>query len=228
MLKDQSSSSWIMRATAIGMSLCLVVQSGAGVIESIVSAATQAQAVKRPIYTNRPGPAIPVKNPGREPETRGGLWTPRLLNDLRAIEFKEALDRGESLWMAGFWELGMAGLDGGGGNGSGPPIGGEGSGGQGGGPPLPGQGPNGSGNPGVGWGPGGVNTHTGNKLTAIHLVDWPSRGETGVSLTLYHNSIGSYAGANMSPGWSHTYDMKGSHTPGSSAIVRWGDGLNLS
>ncbi|MBV6459713.1 MAG: hypothetical protein HONBIEJF_02865 [Fimbriimonadaceae bacterium] len=226
MFRGQANSSLIMRATAIGMSLCMVMQSSAGVIDSILTAATKAQTAKRKTYTTAPGPIFLGKNPGREPETRGGLWTPRLLNDLRNVEFAEAIRRGESIWMAGFWELGMAGLDGGGGNGSGPPIGGEGSGGPGG-PPLPGQGPNGSGNPGVGWGPGGVNTHTGNKLTAIHLVDWPSRGQTGVSLTLYHNSIGSYAGANMSAGWSHTYDMKVSHTPGSSAIVRWGDGLTV-
>jgi YD repeat-containing protein len=156
------------------------------------------------------------------------MWSTRTLADLAAVVQSDQLRTLDGV---------IASLEGGGGEGgeehlSGPVIAGEGSdgattGGDGGGVPggIPAQG--GWGNPGTGLGPGGVNTHTGNKLTRIGLVSWPSVGRSGVGLTLYHNSLGSYSGP-FGPDWSHSYDVSIAHTPGSSAIVRWGNGLRVA
>lgn len=85
----------------------------------------------------------------------------------------------------------------------------------------------GAGAPGGGSGFGGgsaLNTNTGNRHARYPIVQWSARGDTAVNFTLHHNSIGAYS-FDLGKGWSHSYDVKVTHTPGSSAIIRYGHGL---
>lgn len=71
-----------------------------------------------------------------------------------------------------------------------------------------------------------VNTNTGNRLTPVNIVSWDTRGSMRLEFTLFHNSISSYQSA-FGQSWSHTYDARITHTPGSSAILRLGDGISI-
>lgn len=55
-----------------------------------------------------------------------------------------------------------------------------------------------------------LNTNTGNVVTNEHLFGFPSLGDTGVDITLYHNSQSTYNG-NLGPGWSTNYDATTSY-----------------
>ncbi|MCU0315096.1 MAG: DUF6531 domain-containing protein [Fimbriimonadaceae bacterium] len=189
---------------------------------------------RAPHFTERPTKVFRGDNPRRD-ALRSSWWTPRLQRDLESAEFSREIDqavqRGEvyaSLDPAGLVPLLRGQVQGGGGSGSGGaapgesggPSGGSGSGG--------GTVPGGGGAPsGGGGGLGGeTNTNTGNKLTTLPIVGWSSRGDSAIGFTLYHNSVGTYNGA-LGQGWSHSYDVSIAYTPGSSAIIRMADGLQV-
>lgn len=160
----------------------------------------------------------------RDPILRAGHWTPALLRDLYAVRFRAQLSTPD------FWAAAVA-L-----NGALPVLSGEGEGGSGLG--TPGEGIGVGGTPVVGesggvhgfaWsGPlSRVNTNTGNHHLQLPLLAWDGRGATQVEFELYHNSLSAWAG-DMGHSWSHTYETRIDHTPGSSAILRWADGTNVA
>ncbi len=177
-------------------------------------------------YTDRPTPVVKGANPGRDPVGRGGMWTPKLLGDLarvRQIEARQAPTAEADLMVSMLPIYGLAVAQSGGGSGGGE-SGGEGSGpggGSGGGTGGGAGGPSGGGGFGGG---SALNTNTGNRHANYPIVRWSARGDTAVNFTLHHNSIGAYS-FDLGKGWSHSYDVKVTHTPGSSAIIRYGHGL---
>lgn len=183
-----------------------------------------------PHFTERPTKVFRGDNPRRD-SLRTSWWTPKLQRDLEKAEFSreidQAVERGEvyaSIDPAGLLPL-LLGQAQGGGSGSGGvapgeeegPAGGSGSGG----------GTAAGGTVPIGGGLSGeTNTNTGNKLTTLPIAGWSSRGDSAVGFTLYHNSIGTYNSA-LGQGWSHSYDVSIAYTPGSSAIIRMADGLQV-
>jgi RHS repeat-associated protein len=71
----------------------------------------------------------------------------------------------------------------------------------------------------------GVNTGNGNKLTAIHLLDWRVRGGGTLDFTLFHNSQTNYSDE-LGAGWTWTYDCYINNLTGS-PVVHWGDGTSI-
>jgi len=186
-----------------------------------------------PAFTERPTRVYRGTNPARDPQ-RNNWWTSSLRRDLDRLEMQEAIERGDVyaalrpmlpalLQAGGSGGAGAGGGGGGEGSGSG---GGSGAGGGAGGGAGEGGGPSGGGGGGAGIGGlgGETNTNTGNKLSTLGIVSWGAVGESGVSFRLFHSSIGDYQ-RDLGYGWSHSYDVKVTHTPGSSAILRMPDGL---
>lgn len=160
-------------------------------------------------YTEKPTQIFRGSNPGRDEIGRGGVWTPKLLNDLKSARQREAVDAPWSLEDLVLSTMpipvGIARMT---------PPGGEPGGGE-----LPGEEPD----PGSG---SQLNTNTGNRRVMYPIVNWSARGQNGISFNLHHNSRGAYS-FDLGKGWSHSYDIKITHTVGSSAIVRYGDGLEV-
>jgi YD repeat-containing protein len=156
-------------------------------------------------HTDRPTKVFLGKNPGRDPIGRGGWWTPKLLRDLAKVRVEERMQEplDERDFVVAMMPLPVLA----------PPPGEEGGG------SGPGEGK------GEGGGDGGsqLNTNTGNRHSKYPVVSWSARGDAGINFTLHHNSKGSYM-FELGKGWSHSYDVKISYTPGSSAIIRFGDG----
>ncbi|MCU0317668.1 MAG: DUF6531 domain-containing protein, partial [Fimbriimonadaceae bacterium] len=171
-------------------------------------------------FSERPGKPFLGDKPGRD-EERKGWFTPRLRADLESARLGWAIDsavqRGELLTNAfpTFAGLVLESVSGSGGEGELPGEAGENGGGS----------QQGGGGVGVGLGLAGeTNTNTGNNLLTLDVVSIPSRGESGIDFTLYYNSRTSYNDV-FGKKWSHSYDARIFHTPGSSAQVRMPDGL---
>ncbi len=223
------------RLLAIVLSLSLAYSSaGGGINWAVIAALEQGRRVLRPHFTEAPKPVFRGAEPRRDPVFRAGLWNERTLRDLARVRLQALLEEPENLWaciespglllQAGGGEGGggSEGEGGGSGGGSGGTSGG-GSGGEGGGGGGSGSGSGSGGGFGLG---GTTNTNTGNRLSRLALVSWPARGDVGVGLTLYHNSLTQFVGA-FGHGWSCAYETKFDYTPGSSSILRWGDGTTV-
>jgi hypothetical protein len=159
------------------------------------------RALPAPQFSERPGPVYRGDKPGRDP-LRLNWWTPRLQRDLAQAEVLRSLERSvqagdvlASLSPASVASAVLAqaqgGGGGGGGTGEGEGPGGSGGSGSGGGAGSGGMGGSGGGEGGAGQasgsggGSGGAttgglagsaNTNTGNKLSTLSIVSWPSRG----------------------------------------------------
>ena len=75
---------------------------------------------------------------------------------------------------------------------------------------------------------GDVNTATGNKLTSVDIIGWPSRGDLRVDLAFHHSSrFFTQIQHHMTDGWSLSYDIRAfEKADGSNLLgfVIWGDG----
>ncbi|MCH8274520.1 MAG: hypothetical protein IH851_07005 [Armatimonadetes bacterium] len=215
----------LFRLTAVLVSIVFAVQTSSlgvhALLESVSRVVHRLQLGTAPMFTERPGRVFQGANPNRDPVYRAGMWSPKLRADLARFN---AASRGIGVGIGV-----LQAPPGGGGGDEGSGGGGPGEGGGGGGGPSAGgnEGVVGSGS-GAGGGPGGatVNTNTGNRLASIALTGWPVRGGMSVGFTLYHNSLSTYD-AEFGYGWSWTYDVNVSYTQGSSAIIRWSDGLTV-
>ena len=173
--------------------------------------------------------------PGRDPVTRGGMWNARTLGNLASAKFSfsDARDLPNAVWFGVGSPEAFALQSGGEGGGHNPgEIGGpggigSGGGGGGGGPQTGGDGSGGGGYASGGGSQGSwVNTNTGNRCYFETLVAWPVRGGMSVDFTIFHNSQTSFHDE-LGWHWSWTYCARLSYTPGSSAIIRWGDGTTV-
>ncbi|MBL8048177.1 MAG: RHS repeat protein [Chthonomonas sp.] len=72
---------------------------------------------------------------------------------------------------------------------------------------------------------GGWNSQNGNKLTEVNVVSWSARGNTGIDLTLFHNSSSSDLGL-FGESWTSTYETI-ILTSGTSRIVKYADGSSI-
>lgn len=168
-------------------------------------------------FSDQPTPVFLGDRPGRDPIGRGGWWTPRLLRDLKASRLEEAIlaplaieDLAAALTPISVPAVFQLGEGGGGGE----------AGGEGGGPG------GGSGGTAGGEGSSQLNSNTGNRHASFPVVSWSARGASGINFALHHNSKGAYS-FDLGKGWSHGYDAKVAYSAGSSAIVRYGDGLEV-
>ena len=69
---------------------------------------------------------------------------------------------------------------------------------------------------------GMVNTLNGNRMSTYPLVDWPSRGASGVEFTLVHNSLSTYS-HELGVGWTHSYDVSVTYGNDLATIRELGD-----
>lgn len=183
-------------------------------------------------YTESPTKVYLGAKPGRDEVGRCGIWTPKLRADLakvRRIEesFRPWSERELLLSVTPIVGALIAQSQGGEGGAGGGGLPGEGGGSGGG---TGGGGASGGGGGGIsgdgGFGGSSLNTNTGNRHVSYPIVAWSARGDSGVNFTLHHNSKGAYS-FDLGKGWSHGYDVKVTHTVGSSAIVRYGDGTEI-
>ncbi|MBX3114550.1 MAG: RHS repeat protein [Fimbriimonadaceae bacterium] len=223
-----SSTRPLFRALSVALCLSLAYSATApGINPLMVEAVQHIQDMgRKPVghHTDRPTKVFKGANPGRDPVGRGGVWTPKLLNDLKKARQQEKLDapwseRDLLLSMTPIPALLGTSMLQEGGEGGGGDLPGEGGGPGGGGEPGGGE------EPGSGTGGGHLNTNTGNRHVMYPIVSWNAPGQNGVSFNLHHNSRGAYS-YDLGKGWSHSYDVKIAHTSGS-AIVRYGDGLEV-
>lgn len=218
-----------LRLVAIAVSFALFMNvASAGVyslVAGAVGAATAALQGEPPEFTESPGTPYVGDNPLVDPIGRGDFWTSDMLGFLGEMQLLEATDE----------PMPPAQATGGGGiGGNGFSFGGEAGGGE----PVQGDPASGGTWPWEAYGPGGgsssapglVSTQTGNRLTIVPLLHWPSRGQTSVELTLYHNSRNEGL-FSFGYSWRTNYDVtiyqSPSPIPGTnllSAIVQWPDG----
>lgn len=156
-------------------------------------------------YTERPTTPYLGKHPGREPRTRGGMWSPAALEAA-----KRSVRPGRSqkpLLQVSLLPEPMQG----------PP------------PPPPSHTLAVDAAPGapLPWegSIGSVNSGNGDKLTSLHLFSWKGRGGMPIDFTLYHNSETNY-NDELGHGWSWTYDDY-INVSGSVATVHYGDGTSI-
>lgn len=201
-------------ASRLILVLMVLVLSADSLVSGVVGLAdvlAYAQRARSRHFTHSPMAPYLGENPGRD-EDRSSWWTPRLRANLRQVELRRSLEAG--VLVASMTGSGLQ--SGGGGE--------EGSGGGGGGEEdEEGGGSGGQSTEGLS---GLTNTNTGNNLSRLPLAFWESRGDSVVDLTLYHNSVGTFAGL-FGAGWSSSYEVRVDHSAGVSAIVRLADGLNL-
>lgn len=190
-----------------------------------------------------PTPVFKGSNPRRDPVFRAGHITARQLSQLQEIRTQQRAEQLDYLIAGEGGELfsllqGGAGGTGGGGSGSGEGSGsgggsggGAGSGGGGGASSSGSSG--GSGGAGTGSSSGGpssssVNTHNGNRLFELPIVGWASRGQSGVSLSIHHSSLGDAWLGRFGTAWTHSYEWKIDYVQNESCFVRTGDGSELA
>jgi RHS repeat-associated protein len=179
-------------STALGVS---------AVASSVSSAAQQWARTPRGHFTDAPRPAFLGKRPGRDPASRGGLWSAKA----RRFADSSAEHRAEPPLMAsttaGYAVIGhtlAVSAD------SGSSESWEGS---------------------FDTGDGSVNTGNGNKLTSLNLLSWKVRGGMTLDFTLYHNSQTSY-NDELGHGWTWTYDVYVNNLSGN-PVVHFGDGTSV-
>ncbi|MFM9873934.1 MAG: RHS repeat-associated core domain-containing protein [Fimbriimonadaceae bacterium] len=219
----------IMRLICTLLSLCLFYSATAEGLNPIAKVSSselqqrfeEFQRLPKGHFTEKSTRVYFGSKPGRDPIGRGGWWTPQLQRDLKRARLNEerVAPISESDVVASIipvisYVRAQSGDPGTGGGGGAPGEGGGNGGGSGGGP----TGGNETG--------GGINTNTGNRHVSYPIVSWSARGDSGVNFSLHHNSMGAYS-FDLGKGWSHGYDVKLSYTSGSSAIVRYGDGLEI-
>jgi YD repeat-containing protein len=230
----------VTRLLCTGLALAMFYSASALGVDSLVkevSAEAQQrfeQIARKPRghYTESPTKVFYGAKPGRDEIGRGGIWTPKLRADLAKVRQKEDAVRPWSerelllsvTPIVGALIAQSQGGEGGSGGGGLPGEGGGSGGGTGGGGSVGGGGGGISGDGGIGG--SSLNTNTGNRHASYPIVGWPSRGSSAVFLTLHHNSKGTFS-FDLGKGWSHGYDVKVTHTVGSSAIVRYGDGTEV-
>ncbi|GIV03901.1 MAG: hypothetical protein KatS3mg015_2731 [Fimbriimonadales bacterium] len=213
-------SRWF-RFWAVALSACLFFSATAAGLKPVAASSVQWLALllqgRPPQFTHQPGRIYYGPNPDRDPEYRGGIWTPLTRLDLSRAQERwlrqQRRDRQDEAtyetfgWLfaaAGFSALFLQ-----------PSAGGEGGG------QMPGQGNL----PGGGFYGGTVNSATGNLNYAVPLVSIPVRGGMSMGLTLYHNSQTSFVGM-FGNKWSSTWEMRVTDQS-TSVIVRWPDGLTV-
>ncbi|MEW5884497.1 MAG: DUF6531 domain-containing protein, partial [Armatimonadota bacterium] len=215
------NSRWF-RLFAVALSATLFFSATAAGLKPVVSSSARWIGLllqgRPPQFTQRPGPIYYGPNPTRDPEFRGGIWTPVTRLDLASAQEKwqrqQRRDEGEEVaaasrlgWLFAFSGDSIAWAQ--------PVPGGEGGG------QMPGQGNL----PGGGFYGGTVNSATGNLNYPVPLLSIPVRGGMSMGLTLYHNSQTAFEGM-FGEKWSSTWEMRVTDET-SSVIVRWPDGLTV-
>ncbi|HRF59864.1 MAG TPA: DUF6531 domain-containing protein, partial [Fimbriimonadaceae bacterium] len=188
------------RLVCLALTALMAVSATSSGITALIESASGVTASWMRHWQNRPIAVAPAKDaPGYDRASRGGLW-PRALRDLHVLNRVEQGRIYADETMASLLLQSQGGSEGGG-----------------------------SGAPGESGAPAGaggmVNTLNGNRMSTYPLVDWPSRGASGVEFTLVHNSLSTYS-HELGVGWTHSYDV--SVTYGNDlATIRYEDGLEV-
>jgi len=173
----------IMRVICTALSMCLFYSATALSVNSLVTTSSEElqqrledfQRLPKGHYTDSPTRVFLGQNPGRDETGRGGVWSAKLLNDLKGARQKEADEapwsQDELLLSLAPVPVNIARMA--------PPVGDPGGG------VLPGE------DDGPGGGGGSqLNTNTGNRHVMYPIVNWSARGQNGISFNLHHNSRG--------------------------------------
>lgn len=191
----------LLKVVSVTLSIAMTMQcAGMGFVSAAKGIWTLVAQQGIPMYTQQPGPIWRGESPGREPETRGGFYSPRT---------NDAIDEAARRWQR---------LPGGLAAGNSPVLvpGGLANGG---GAGIPGEGTF----YGAATSGGVVNTWNGNFMKAYGLAGWPTRGSLDFDFTLFHNSISDYD-MEFGYGWSFNFGAKLHVEPNGTVIIRWGDG----
>ncbi len=188
-----------------------------------------------PQYSEAPRQASPRPNPGRSRYRH--WWNDSKIAELAQIDAQNAIEHGQfdgifaclNLGDAIAMQVGGGGIGAGTGPGEGS-LSGGGSQTEGGHNSAGGSGTGAIGDGSSGGIPpngtlgGSTNTHTGNKLSILEIVNIPSRGDTILALNLYHNSLDN---RRLWMGWSWrcTYDVEIDTGTSGTAFLRMPDGL---